>query len=41
MSPTIYPYLSYRDTAAALWFLEEAFGSTTTSVRRDPPDPAI
>ena len=34
MTPTIYPYLSYRDAAAALRFLEEALGFTT-SVRWD------
>jgi uncharacterized glyoxalase superfamily protein PhnB len=37
MTPTMYPYLSYRDAAAALRFLEEAFGFTTT-VRWDDPD---
>ena len=37
MTPTIYPYLSYRDAAAALQFLEEAFGFTT-SVRWDEPE---
>jgi len=37
MTPTIYPYLSYRDAAAALGFLEEAFGFTTR-VRWDDPD---
>jgi uncharacterized glyoxalase superfamily protein PhnB len=36
MTPTIYPYLSYRD-AAALSFLEEALGFTT-SVRWDARD---
>ncbi len=38
MTPTttMYPYLSYRDVAAALRFLEEAFGFTTT-VRWDAP----
>ena len=30
MMPTMYPYLSYRDAASALRFLEEAFGFTTT-----------
>jgi uncharacterized glyoxalase superfamily protein PhnB len=37
MTPTMYPYLSYRDAAAALRFLEEAFGFTT-SVRWDDLD---
>ena len=37
MTPTMYPYLSYRDVAAALRFFEEAFGFTTT-VRWDAPD---
>ena len=37
MTPTIYPYLSYRDAAAALRFLEEVFGFTT-SVRWEDPD---
>jgi uncharacterized glyoxalase superfamily protein PhnB len=36
MTPTMYPYLSYRDAAAALRFLEEAFGFAT-SVRWDAP----
>ena len=40
MTPTMYPYLSYRDTAAALRFLEEAFGFTT-SVRWDTPDDTV
>jgi hypothetical protein len=35
MTPTVYPYLSYRD--AALRFFEEAFGFAT-SVRWDDPD---
>ena len=39
MTPTMYPYLSYRD-AAALRFLEEAFGFTTT-VRWDDPDGGV
>ena len=39
MTPTIYPYLSYRDTAA-LRFFEEAFGFTT-GVRWDAPDGAV
>src|SRR3712207_5756808 len=39
MTPTIYPYLSYRD-AAALRFLQEAFGFTT-SVRWDDADGAV
>ena len=34
--PTMYPYLSYRDAASALRFLEEAFGFTT-NVRWDAP----
>ena len=38
MTPTIYPYVSYRDAAAAaLDFLDEAFGFTT-SVRWDYRD---
>ena len=37
MTPTIYPYVSCRDAAAALGFLEEAFGFTT-SVRWDYRD---
>jgi uncharacterized glyoxalase superfamily protein PhnB len=36
MMPTMYPYLSYRDAASALRFLEEAFGFTT-NVRWDAP----
>ena len=36
MTPTIFPYLSYRDTVAALQFLEEAFGFTT-NVRWEAP----
>jgi len=40
MTPTIYPYLRYRDAAAALRFLEEAFGFTTT-VRWDAPDGTV
>ena len=39
MTPTIYPYFSYRD-AAALSFLEEALGFTT-SVRWDAPDGTV
>src|ERR687890_1111061 len=39
MMAMIYPYLSYRD-AAALDFLEEAFGFTT-SVRWDDPDGTV
>ena len=39
MTPTIYPYLSYRD-AAALRFLEEAFGFTI-SVRWDNPEGTV
>jgi uncharacterized glyoxalase superfamily protein PhnB len=38
--PTMYPYLSYRDAASALRFLEEAFGFTTT-VRWDAPDDTV
>jgi uncharacterized glyoxalase superfamily protein PhnB len=37
MTTTMYPYLSYRDAASALRFLEEVFGFTTV-VRRDAPD---
>lgn len=37
MTPTLYPYLSYRDAATALRFLKEAFGFAT-SVRWDAPD---
>lgn len=40
MTPTVYPYLSYRDTAAALRFLEEAFGFTTIA-RWDAPDGTV
>ena len=40
MTPTMYPYLSYRDAASALRFLEEAFGFTTT-VRWDAPDDTV
>ena len=40
MTPTMYPYLSYRDAASALRFLEEAFGFTTT-VRWDAPDGTV
>ena len=40
MTPTMYPYLSYRDPAAALRFLEEAFGFTT-AVRWDAPDDTV
>jgi uncharacterized glyoxalase superfamily protein PhnB len=36
MTPTMYPYLSYRDADAALRFFEDAFGFTT-SVRWDDP----
>ncbi len=39
MTPTIYPYLNYRD-AAALLFLQEAFGFTT-SVRWDDADGTV
>ena len=41
MTPiTMYPYLSYRDAAAALRFLEEAFGFTI-SVRWDNPQGTV
>jgi uncharacterized glyoxalase superfamily protein PhnB len=41
MAPTtIYPYLSYRDTAGTLRFLEEAFG-VTTHIRWEDPDSAV
>ena len=40
MTPTMYPYLSYRDAASALRFLEEAFGFTT-NVRWDAPDGTV
>jgi uncharacterized glyoxalase superfamily protein PhnB len=40
MTPTMYPYLSYRDAASALRFLEEVFGFTTT-VRWDAPDGTV
>ena len=40
MTPTMYPYLSYRDAATALRFLEEAFGFTTT-VRWDALDGTV
>ena len=40
MMPTMYPYLSYRDAASALRFLEEAFGFTT-NVRWDAPDGTV
>ena len=40
MTPTIYPYISYRDAAAALRFLEEAFGFTT-AIRWDAPDGTV
>jgi hypothetical protein len=40
MTPTMYPYLSYRDAASALRFLEEAFGFATT-VRWDAPDGTV
>jgi uncharacterized glyoxalase superfamily protein PhnB len=36
MTPTMYPYLSYRDADAAPRFSEDAFGFTT-SVRWDDP----
>ncbi len=34
--PTLFPYLSYRDAAAALTWLAEAFGFTKTVVFSDP-----
>ena len=34
--PTLFPYLSYHDAAAALEWLSEAFGFTTTVDFRDP-----
>lgn len=37
--PTMYPYLSCRDAAGVLRFLEEAFGLTTTA--RDAPDGTV
>jgi hypothetical protein len=40
VTPTMYTYLSYRDAAGALRFLEEAFGFTT-SVRWDAPDGTV
>jgi uncharacterized glyoxalase superfamily protein PhnB len=40
MRPTIFPYLSYRDTAAALRFLEQAFGFTT-NVRWEASDGTV
>jgi uncharacterized glyoxalase superfamily protein PhnB len=41
MTPTtIYPYLSYRDTAGALRFLEEGFGFTT-HIRWEDPDGTV
>jgi uncharacterized glyoxalase superfamily protein PhnB len=40
MTPTMYPYLSYRDAASALRFLEEAFRFTTI-VRWDAPDGTV
>jgi uncharacterized glyoxalase superfamily protein PhnB len=36
----MYPYLSYRDATAALRFLEQAFGFTT-SIRWDAPDGTV
>jgi uncharacterized glyoxalase superfamily protein PhnB len=40
MPPTMYPYLSYRDTTTALHFLQEAFGFTV-SVCWDDPDGTV
>ena len=40
MPPTMYPYLSYRDAATALSFLQEAFGFTV-SVRWDDSDGTV
>src|SRR3569833_2822067 len=40
MTPTMYPYLSYRDASSALRFLEEAFGFSTT-VRWDAPNGTV
>ena len=40
MPPTIYPYLSYRDAATALGFLQEAFGFMV-SVCWDDPDGTV
>jgi uncharacterized glyoxalase superfamily protein PhnB len=40
MTTTVCPYLSYRDAASALRFLEKAFGFTTV-VRWDPPDGTV
>jgi uncharacterized glyoxalase superfamily protein PhnB len=40
MTPTMYPYLSYREVASALRFLEEAF-AFTTSVRWAAPDGTV
>jgi uncharacterized glyoxalase superfamily protein PhnB len=37
----LWPTLSYRDTPAAIRFLAEAFGFTTTSVHADEKDPSI
>ncbi len=34
--PTLFPYLSYRDAAAALKWLSDAFGFTTIIDFRDP-----
>jgi uncharacterized glyoxalase superfamily protein PhnB len=36
----MYPYLSYRDAAAALRFFEEAFGFTT-GIRWEAPDGTV
>ena len=40
MPPTMYPYLSYRDAATALSFLQEVFGFTV-SVRWDDSDGTV
>ena len=41
MTPTIFSNLSYRDTAAALRFLAQAFGFTTNVVRWEAPDGTV
>jgi len=40
MPPTRYPYLSYRDAATALSFLQEAFGFPV-GVRWDDPEGTV
>jgi uncharacterized glyoxalase superfamily protein PhnB len=40
MPPTMYPYLSYRDVATALSFLQEAFGFSV-GVRWDDPEGTV